>query len=695
MIVGLCLMIAAVQSTPASAAGQVDSFSAAVSASQAGGHPDLGVTVSIEDPGAPETAKSLTMEMPTGLTGYLNSVPLCSLADLATAECPPDSQVGLATTHASHEVDPDFLFGTAPIYAVAATGSGGYGRLAFTIPTLDFTQSVIGAVRTGSDYGLRLTAPNLPIAAPLQALGLTLWGLPYDPVHDAARFPPGSEGCPGLADASCNTEPTASDAAEKALVGYPPTCGQQLSLGLELQTYQDPEHLTGASTTLPAPTGCNFLGFLPSVSVQASASSRTRSFLDVDLKLPQETGPFPTQSSAKSMVIDLGGALRLDQAAIDSHAVCTAAEARIGTEQPPACSAPAKVGTVKIQTPVVPQSGGGGSPLVPHSTRVAIPQIAGSAYFGGPEPGGGYRIYLLPRGFGIEMKLQMLLKPDPKSGDLVASIPVLPPFPLSEIDLEMPAASGVVETAVRCAPYVGSSTVTPWSQSLSQVFQIQPLALSTGPGGTPCPGAPAGARVVLAPTHIVADGKSISTATAVVTDADGIPVPGETVEFSSSDPGQEIGPVLDNEDGTYSAAVTSSTAVGTPTITARVVSAEPELSGSAQLRQDPIPSPPAPPAAPRAEKRNVIPSVRFGKHPPRRTRRHRAVFTFSADVAGSTFFCKLDGRPYHPCPSPTRLSGLEVGKHRFNVYAVSPSGSTGVPASLRFTVLPPKRPRTG
>ena len=270
-------------------------------------------------------------------------------------------------------------------------------------------------------------------------------------------------------------------------MGYPPTCNQQLSLGLELQTYQDPKHLCrGVDHPPGADQRYQFVGFLPSVSVEASASSRTRNYLDVDLKLPQETGPFPTASDAKSMTIDLGGALRLDQAAIDGHAVCTAAEARIGTEQPPACSAPAKVGTVKIQTPVVPQSGSGGSPLGSHSTRVAIPQVAGSAYFGGPEPGGGYRVYLLPRGFGIEMKLQMLLKPDPKSGDLVASIPVLPPFPLSEIDLEMPAASGVVETAVRCAPYVGSSTVTPGTNRwLDQVFQIQPLPLSTGPGAPP------------------------------------------------------------------------------------------------------------------------------------------------------------------------------------------------------------------
>jgi hypothetical protein len=259
----------------------------------------------------------------------------------------------------------------------------------------------------------------------------------------------------------------------------------------------------------------------------------------------------------------------------------------------------------------------------------------------------------------------------------------------------MPASSGVVETAVRCGTYVGSSTVAPWNQSLSNVLQTQPLPINTGPGGTPCPGAPKGARVGLAPTHIVADGKSRTTATALLTDADGIPVPGETVEFSSTDPGQQIGPVTDNEDGTYSAAITSSTAVGTATITATVTSAVPELSGTARLVQDPIPSPSPPPVVvPQRARKDVIPSVRLGKHPPRRTRSHRAVFTFTADVSGSTFFCKLDGHAYRHCPSPTKLTGLEAGKHRFSVYAVSPVGSTGVPASVRFTVLPPK-PKAG
>ncbi len=689
---GLALTCVAtcVAAAPAGAAGEIESFLATATASQAGGHPDLGVSVSIENPGAPETAKSLTLEMPAGLTGYLNSVPECSLADLALGACPSDAQVGLATTRALDEGDPDFLFGTAPLYAVSPTGSGGYGRLAFTIPTLDFTQSLIGTIRTGDDYGLRLTAQNLPAAAPLRRLDLTLWGLPFDPAHDAARFPQGSEGCPELDDTGCNHKPTASGAPEQALLGYPPTCNQQLPVGLELQTYQDPEHRAGAATTLPSATGCDFVGFLPSVLVEASSSSRTRSFLDVDFKLPQETGPLPTASSAKSLVIPLGGALRLDQAAVAGHAACSPAEARIGTEEPPACSAPAKVGSVRIETPVVPEAPGDPPPPA-RSTRVAVPQIAGSAYFGGPDPGGGYRVYLLPTGFGIEMKLMMLLKPDPVTGNLVASMPILPPFPISEIDLKMPAGSGLVETAVRCGPYVGSSTTTPWNQALMSVFQIQPLPLLSGPGGGPCPGASTAARLDLAPSHIVADGRSTTTATVLVTDRKGIPVPGETVELSSTDAGEEIGPVVDHEDGTYSASIRSSTVVGTPTITATVRSAEPELSGSALLHQDPIPSPPAPQAPPQPAKKRAIPSVRIGKHPPRRTRRRRAVISFTADVPGSTFFCKLDGGRYHRCPSQVRLKGLGVGRHRFNVYAVSPFGSTGVPAGVRFTVLPPRR----
>ena len=263
------------------------------------------------------------------------------------------------------------------------------------------------------------------------------------------------------------------------------------------------------------------------------------------------------------------------------------------------------------------------------------------------------------------MKLEMLLKPDPESGNLVASMPVLPPFPITEIDLKMPASSGVRrDRASAAAPYVGSSTVTPWNQSLTEVFQIQPLALSTGPGGTPARARRRGAGRARADPH--------RRRREIDDDGDG---PGHRRTTASRSPakrsssarptrGQQIGPVIDNEDGTYSAAITSSTAVGTPTITATVTSAEPELSGLGAAA--PGPDPPrrrAPPGRAAVGEKNVIPSVRFGKHPPRRTRRHRAVFTFSADVPGSTFFCKLDGHaPTAPAPRRPSCPGLEVGQ---------------------------------
>jgi adhesin/invasin len=93
---------------------------------------------------------------------------------------------------------------------------------------------------------------------------------------------------------------------------------------------------------------------------------------------------------------------------------------------------------------------------------------------------------------------------------------------------------------------------------------------------------PAAAVVVsLVPLQIVADGASTTVATATVRDAEGHPVPGQTVTFSSSDGGVGFGATIDNGDGTYSATVTSSTVVGKPTITAH----DGALTGVATLTQ--------------------------------------------------------------------------------------------------------------
>lgn len=70
-----------------------------------------------------------------------------------------------------------------------------------------------------------------------------------------------------------------------------------------------------------------------------------------------------------------------------------------------------------------------------------------------------------------------------------------------------------------------------------------------------------------------------------------------------------------------------------------------------------------------------------------RSRRHTARFVFSADLAGSTFLCRLDDKPFDICRSPERYAGLAVGRHVFWVRAVGPAGHVDLsPAKKKFSI---------
>jgi adhesin/invasin len=87
---------------------------------------------------------------------------------------------------------------------------------------------------------------------------------------------------------------------------------------------------------------------------------------------------------------------------------------------------------------------------------------------------------------------------------------------------------------------------------------------------TQTPGAASHITLQLSRPSIIADGSDTSTATATVTDAHGNPVSGESVSFSSTDAGDQFSasPVTTDASGNASTTITSSTTVGTPTITA-------------------------------------------------------------------------------------------------------------------------------
>jgi hypothetical protein len=74
-----------------------------------------------------------------------------------------------------------------------------------------------------------------------------------------------------------------------------------------------------------------------------------------------------------------------------------------------------------------------------------------------------------------------------------------------------------------------------------------------------------------------------------------------------------------------------------------------------------------------------------------------ATFTFSANEAGSSFECQLDGTGFTGCSSPTSYSGLSHGSHTFAVRATDAAGNTGTPATRTWMVdtTPPPPSATG
>ena len=81
------------------------------------------------------------------------------------------------------------------------------------------------------------------------------------------------------------------------------------------------------------------------------------------------------------------------------------------------------------------------------------------------------------------------------------------------------------------------------------------------------------------------------------------------------------------------------------------------------------------------------PETTITSAPPAVTASPDATFAFSADEAGSTFECSLDGGAYASCTGPQSYAGLSAGGHTFSVRATDAADNTDAsPASAAWTI---------
>jgi len=681
-LVSIIILVTFVTWAPSAGAlvAHIEDATITPSTTQAGSHPDWQVEISFEDPTPYTSPEWIVFEE---FPGWLNpwGIARCSNADFAAAECPPSSQVGLMTVKGSYEGTKQLL-GTVPIYSIATSET--FGELGFRVPlSNDPVTTSLGLRLVGGS--LNWTLGPLPEEAAISSLKAELWGVPADPVHDASRFPAGSNaapaGCPGIVGTNCITG-TASNQPLVPFTLHSTRCVNVAYTYIKAWSFPEEEHSFPAErhVTTPAGTGCNQLSFDPAFEISPTTTTANEfSGLNLQVTVPQTlnpTGLSPGRLSAATFRLPEEFAISAEPP--PGLVSCSEEEAGFFSQEEEACPPASKIGTASVGLSITP------SPLV------------GNIYQGTPGPDGADRLFFLTSGYGLKLKQLLKLKEDELTGGLIASF-VQPSLPIESYDLHVfGGEDGLFLTPLYCGDYAVPAEFESYAgESFDQLLEAS-FGIEAGPNGGPCLGPAEKVVVDLQPATILADGHSQSTVHLAVLDENGTPIPGELLKLSSSDAGQHLGPIEELNDGTYEASITASSKVGASTITATDLTTEPQVSGSAHLIQlDPNPPGPTPRVGVEPQLAGLAlrtgpqaPIVKFLKKPRRRTLNRKPTFRFQSDSSKAKFECAWDKAAFRVCSSPFALPRLALGDHRFMVRARILGEAPGAPAVYRFTIRP-------
>jgi hypothetical protein len=385
--------------------------------------------VSVQDP------KNVIVDLPLGFLGSAQATPTCTLAQLARdGSCPPDTAVGhIQTLPGSNDSANDTIYNIVPEHGVAAE---------FGYPAgLNSTHVLYARVVPGPQgYVLQATSLDVPEIS-LSDILVTFFGNP------AAK------------DNSGNTP--------VAMLTNPSHCnGQPLTTTLHMDSWQHPgsfnadgtpnlndPNWASATSDSPPVTGCNLLHFDPTVSVQPdSASADSPSGLNVELKVPQSEDPNTLATPPlKKGVVTLPQGVSVNPAAADGLGACSPAQIDLASASEPSCPDASKVGTVELQTPLLPGTLTGSIYLATQTDNPFHSLLAGYIVIDDPTT-------------GIVIKIPGNLTPDPTTGQITGVFDNNPQFPFSDLKLHFfGGPRGELITPETCGTYTTTSELTPWS----------------------------------------------------------------------------------------------------------------------------------------------------------------------------------------------------------------------------------------
>jgi hypothetical protein len=456
----------------------------------AGGHPyEFRTTLELNNavketpastfqPTSIEDLRDAVVDLPPGVIGSATAAPYCKLIELASeVSCPSASRVGqILTDPLSNASVNSGLYNITPEVGVPA--EFGFKDL------LDNVHVIYASVApTPAGYVVRATTPEAP-QIPLNDVVASFFGNPAakNAPTKAAEEEALVSGTPMFTDAAnCSGQPLITHAY---LDSWQAPAGRNADGSPNLA---DPHWVQSASAAEPV-SGCDQLIFEPTIAATPETNrADTPSGLEVDLKVPQTTGPETLATPPlRKAVVTLPAGFAVNPSSANGLDACSLAQIGMSPSgQPdaakPTCPEASKIGTVELETPALP--------------GVLQGQIFVARQ--GENPFGSLlAIYIVvndPK-TGVVVKLAGEVNPDPVTGQLQTVVDQSPQFPFSELRTHFFGGNRApLRTPSTCGAYEVTSQLTPWSapESGPPATPGSSFQISQAAGAGACPTTPA------------------------------------------------------------------------------------------------------------------------------------------------------------------------------------------------------------
>lgn len=277
-------------------------------------------------------------------------------------------------------------------------------------------------------------------------------------------------------------------AGDGTFITLPSVCSTQVSY-LHVDSYEKVGEFLAYKTESGNPpkaisvSGCNKVPFAPTLGLTPENPSPAPDQPEggaVDLHIPQSTSSSTLNSSdLQDAHVTLPAGMTLNPSAAHGLEGCTAAQIGIGTNAPIGCPAASQIGTVAIETPVLPPG-----------------SLQGGVYLGDPDGAPitkpPFTVYLAAESgrYGVGVRLQGTVEPDPSTGQLTATFANNPQLPFEDVIFKLKGGPRApLATPLVCAPAPPLGNLVPYT-GLGAAAPALSSPFSAGPAGKCPPTAP-------------------------------------------------------------------------------------------------------------------------------------------------------------------------------------------------------------